>query len=610
MWVSRLRVNGGFLNGLDVSFVQGLNVVIGPRGVGKTTLLELIRHAIGAEHADKTREAARQSLLTAVLGTGDVILDLQDDAGGFQLIVDAKGRGRREDISQSVLVLGQSELEDIASDAASRLKLLDLRSGDTQTVPSRDRVAELTMQMHDLRKSLERMQEEGLKRAGLEADREIYRSQEASIVGEAGSALAAERDSLRSTEEQATRIAQTVDTFARAGEVGQELASATALAKGHLRRLRALISEIEPSATSVPSQIDVVDEHLEIAGQWVASVANQLAAESAVAKSREAELKEIAAPIRARLEQAEAGLGQLTAQIRNIDSQLRDLDTNDARILALEHDMEVLRTDREAAYAEIEQAEERIFLARLAVAEVTSQQIDSHIVVVVEHLSDSSELRELLLDAMKGTHTRATLIDSLAARLLPRLLLEIVEAQDIAALSSAGDITFEQAGRVITALDSRESLAKLARVALLDSVDFLLRDGSVDKSVDTLSTGQKCAVTLPIVLSERNRTLILDQPEDHLDNAYLVDHVVTGMDKRSAQRVQTIVATHNANIPVLGSAGRVFVLASDGQHGQVSEVGAFDDDAIVRSITTLMEGGREAFERRHDFYLAHGSLEP
>lgn len=103
MWVSRLRVNGGFLNGLDVSFVQGLNVVIGPRGVGKTTLLELIRHAIGAEHADKTREAARQGLLTAVLGAGDIILDLQDDGGGFQLIVDAKGRGRREDIAQSVL---------------------------------------------------------------------------------------------------------------------------------------------------------------------------------------------------------------------------------------------------------------------------------------------------------------------------------------------------------------------------------------------------------------------------------------------------------------------------------------------------------------------------
>ena len=152
-------------------------------------------------------------------------------------------------------------------------------------------------------------------------------------------------------------------------------------------------------------------------------------------------------------------------------------------------------------------------------------------------------------------------------------------------------------------------LAGLAEISLTDSVDFRLRDGSVDKSVDLLSTGQKCAVTLPIILSEQERTLILDQPEDHLDNAYLVKNVVAGLVARSRNGAQTIVATHNANIPVLGSAENVVVLTSDGKRGTVSLRGEYEQDDIVETITGLMEGGREAFARRSAFYTEHGGLD-
>jgi len=608
MWVSRLRINGGFLNGLDVSFIKGLNVVVGPRGAGKTTLLELIRHAIGAEHADKHRESARQALLSAVLGTGEVILDLEDAQGGSQIIVDAKGRGRRPELSQSVLVLGQSELEDIASDSASRLRLLDLRAGDAQVVPDRSAIANTTRRMFDSRKLLETLREESLKRAGLEADREIFRSQETAIVGESSSPLAAQRDSLKATEEQANSLARTLDVLARAGKTNSELNQAIGAASDNAKRLGLLASQVPDLTSVLPSHVARIEELLMLATAESIEIDTAIKARSDLSVAEENRLKEIAAPLRATLDEAEAGLGQLTAQIRNVNAQLLELDAVDARIAIVENELEAMRVERESAYEIVEAAEERLFQARLAVAEATSQQIDNHIVVVVQHLSDTSELRTLLLDSLKGTHTRSALIDSLAARILPRFLLDLVEVQDIDALASAGDLTQEQAARVIGALDSSEALASLSQVALLDNVDFLLRDGAVDKSVDTLSTGQKCAVTLPIVLSERHRTLILDQPEDHLDNAYLVDHVVTGMTKRTAQAIQTIVATHNANIPVLGSAGRVFVLASDGQHGHVSADGQFDEQPIVDAITSLMEGGRDAFARRSEFYETHGSL--
>jgi hypothetical protein len=65
---------------------------------------------------------------------------------------------------------------------------------------------------------------------------------------------------------------------------------------------------------------------------------------------------------------------------------------------------------------------------------------------------------------------------------------------------------------------------------------------------------------------------------------------------------QSIVATHNPNIPVLGNAALVVHMDSDGSRCFVRSSGALTTPAIVDAITTIMEGGREAFERRSAFY--------
>src|SRR5690349_17561149 len=107
MWISRIRVTGGFLHGLDMPLNPGLNVIIGPRGAGKTAVLELLRHALGAQHPDQSPAAIRQrsTFLEAVLGAGDVIVDVEADDGGRHLVVDAQGAGQRVDLSGAVVVL-------------------------------------------------------------------------------------------------------------------------------------------------------------------------------------------------------------------------------------------------------------------------------------------------------------------------------------------------------------------------------------------------------------------------------------------------------------------------------------------------------------------------
>jgi len=133
-----------------------------------------------------------------------------------------------------------------------------------------------------------------------------------------------------------------------------------------------------------------------------------------------------------------------------------------------------------------------------------------------------------------------------------------------------------------------------------------LLDGTSFKSTDFLSMGQRCTAVLPIILRHNERIIVLDQPEDHLDNAFVVGTLVKAIRTRGGS-AQTIIATHNPNIPVLGSADFVAHLESDGDRCFVQVAGALDDVAVVNSITNIMEGGREAFQRRAAFYAESGS---
>ena len=112
-------------------------------------------------------------------------------------------------------------------------------------------------------------------------------------------------------------------------------------------------------------------------------------------------------------------------------------------------------------------------------------------------------------------------------------------------------------------------------------------------------------MVLPILLALPGETLIVDQPEDHLDNAFIASTLISAIRDRDSL-AQTIFSSHNANIPVLGDAERVVVMESDGESGQVIANAGLEDSGIVLAISNLLEGGAEAFAKRATFYSATG----
>ena len=121
------------------------------------------------------------------------------------------------------------------------------------------------------------------------------------------------------------------------------------------------------------------------------------------------------------------------------------------------------------------------------------------------------------------------------------------------------------------------------------------------KQLKNHSLGQRASALILFVLSQRdNDVIVIDQPEDDLDNQTIYDDVIK-LICRLKPETQFIFATHNPNIPVLGDAEQI--IACDYSGDSISaKVGSIDAPAIQDAIVTIMEGGKEAFERRKEIY--------
>lgn len=152
-------------------------------------------------------------------------------------------------------------------------------------------------------------------------------------------------------------------------------------------------------------------------------------------------------------------------------------------------------------------------------------------------------------------------------------------------------------------------LAKL-QPEVLDRLDLWFPEDSLDVEYSTSSDrnrfrpiqegspGQKTAALLAFLLTYGDEPLILDQPEDDLDNHLIYDLIVTQL-REVKRRRQVIVVTHNANIVVNGDAELVQALAARGGQTQREAAGCLQDRAVRRTICEVMEGGEKAFEQRY-----------
>lgn len=150
---------------------------------------------------------------------------------------------------------------------------------------------------------------------------------------------------------------------------------------------------------------------------------------------------------------------------------------------------------------------------------------------------------------------------------------------------------------------TNEQCWKLEELILGDITNISLKVGDKFKSMDNLSKGQQCTALLNILLVENKDPLIIDQPEDNLDNAYIADSLVASIRNNKINR-QYIFATHNANIPVFGDAELIIGLVEEDGQGKINghAIGSIDNKQVMNQVVNILEGGETAFKIRKEKY--------
>lgn len=123
-------------------------------------------------------------------------------------------------------------------------------------------------------------------------------------------------------------------------------------------------------------------------------------------------------------------------------------------------------------------------------------------------------------------------------------------------------------------------------------------DGRDFVNISRGSAGQKAAAILAFLLSHGTEPIIIDQPEDDLDNELIYDLIVNQIHSNKNKR-QIIIVTHNPNIVVNGDADLVNVMHFNGQI-EIKNSGSLVHEAIRNDVCQIMEGGKDAFRKRYE----------
>lgn len=308
---------------------------------------------------------------------------------------------------------------------------------------------------------------------------------------------------------------------------------------------------------------------------------------------------------RARLAEIGAiNLDQIATELRGVENDLTLIaNIIEPKIKRIETEIAELENRRANLLEKLRTARSTINKSRVGFVEELNSKLGGNVMVSLSG-NDASLYFETLNGPLQksGMHRREEQVSLVCDAFTPEQLVEILRTNSIDKLKAIG-IT-EHSAKLLMQKLTDEALYKIERVEVppLPSI-CIKREGETSYTdLASLSVGEKCSAILSIALLSKGKPLVIDQPEDDLDHAFIVNSIVEGIRTAKSDR-QIVAATHNPNIPVLGDAEMVFRVARQAGNDicQIQNSGGLELPRITKEVQSL-EGGAEAFERRRRRY--------
>jgi predicted ATPase len=602
-YIEGIHVEGQFLKNFWMTLSPHLNVLIGVKGSGKTSLLECLRFGLGTE-VPRERQEEVDGHLTAILGpAGRVRLLVKRDDGArllierrvsdkrFQIVFDDDRKveaASTESIRFAATILGWHEIEHAATDRQIRRLHMDAIAGrdDTKRLAGeaqQEALAILRMheqaaaQYNEFAQLRATVQQQQAMRDGLQ---QLKDANLISIRDEMAQALADKEELSRLAEHLASlptaipercRAVLNVDQFTF--QVDSPLAEFTETAKADLAELKESVAAFGTQATTLVQSKG-----------------------STLAETRRKAVDTFDAFATTYQER----LAQFPPEVQRLIESHREVLEKTSELPSLEARLALLRTGIETSLKELASACERVSALLDKRTELRTRKVGEfnqvlrdasvHLKVIPGEaqedeysttLNQYGRVREGF-DVLRSSYGKALRFHRLLGRAYESLRTDLVTGQHV--MFSRAEF-----GRLITILEN-DDLA----------IGFAVgKPGQEYSPIDQLSAGQRCTAVFPILLKLQEGPLIVDQPEDNLDNRHIARNVaaVLAADKRTRQLVMT---SHNANLVVLSDPECIATFeASDGQ-GTVSHAGFLSHrgSSITSHVLDILDGGERALELR------------
>jgi PHP family Zn ribbon phosphoesterase len=608
---------GGFLDGQAIHFNENLNVLIGGRGTGKSTVVESLRYVLGLEPLGEEARKVHEGIVRHVLMSGTKISVLlrshRPNKQEYRLERTFPNPPVVRDQSGSVLnltpssivpqvdVFGQHEISELTRSPEKLTRLLDRfverdaaldrRKADVrrQLEQSRGNILDTVKELASVEERLATLPafEETLKRfqqAGLEE-----RLKEQSL-------LVREEHVLRTSADRLAPYRQLLEDLRSSLPIDRAFVSRKALddlpGKEILEEIDTVLSTLNCELDAIAGRLQDV---LNTAEDGLASVRTRW-------EERKKKVQAAYEKILRELQKSKVD-GEEFIRLRHRIEELRPLRERETMLQRVKKEHESRRRQLLVEWEDMKAAK---FRQLERAAKKVSKQLSGRVRVRVTFTGNREPLYQLLRDRIGGQLAKT--VETLEAQ----EHLSLAELADCCrsgtdALRQKFNLTPAQAKNIVDAQQDVFMLIEELDLPHTTSIELNVAGAgapAVWQALEELSTGQKATAVLFLLLLESDAPLVVDQPEDDLDNRFITEGVVPKMREEKRYR-QFILATHNANIPVLGDAELIVGLTASGEAGEEGRarmpqehMGSIDARPVQELVEEVLEGGRAAFEMR------------
>nr|CRH07004.1 conserved protein of unknown function [Candidatus Magnetococcus massalia] len=622
--IESITITSGYLSGLSIEFHENLNTVIGGRGTGKSTLLECIRYVLGDEPTTKSAKQQHNEIIRENLGKegGQVVLHVRSShkQGQHFILTRRYGEDTRitdtdgkllpytpRDLFPDIEIFGQNEIYELARDPKSQVQLIE-RFLEPDYDALQYEISEMNKQLRsnrdtliNAREQVDGLEAEMLNLKKLETEKSSYQSlgieEKLSIIP---SLEQAKQWMQRIHDEECANLEKSMEGIR--DDLPDSIFLSDQVLEGNpfhddfklLREeLDALTEGTEKCLTQWRSMFD---EHL-------AKIKAQTDKVKVQISEREAELDKTFKTLPACEGKSGREVGH---DFRRLTEKIEKKRSQQSQMKSSKDLYQELERQRQSIHSEYSEKQARRSDIIATALKRLNRKLKGKLKFDLESGANRDAIIKFLVDCkMEGVGKKR--------------LEWIKEVDDfspikLAISASHGAEDVRQRFPNIT-LGTADALAKLPYSKLLElgelrsedhikiSLNIAHGDGESYRPLAQLSTGQKCTAILHLLLLENSDPLLLDQPEDNLDNAFIAERIVQELREAKLGR-QFLFATHNANIPVFGDAEWIGVMEADEQRGWILDdcQGGIDQPKVKERSAEILEGGRAAFNQRKEKY--------